>query len=100
MVKVRVGVAYDTTPVKDEFRTPRLPDEDRTWLAAGFQWALSKQAAIDVGGAYLLVKEASSDLPNVDPSPPSGFAAAPRGNLVGTYDATVWVASAQVRYSF
>ncbi|HSD21926.1 MAG TPA: outer membrane protein transport protein [Anaeromyxobacter sp.] len=100
IVKVRAGVAYDTTPVQDEFRTPRLPDEDRTWLAAGFQWALSKQAAIDVGGAYLLVKEASSDLPNVDPSPPSGFAAAPRGHLVGSYDATVWVASAQVRYSF
>ena len=100
MVKVRPGVAYDTTPVKDEFRTPRLPDEDRTWLAAGFQWALSKQAAIDVGAAYLLINDASSDLPNLDPSPPSGFAALPKGNLVGTYSANVWLASAQVRYSF
>jgi long-chain fatty acid transport protein len=101
MVKVRAGVAYDTTPVEDEFRTPRLPDEDRTWLAAGFQWALSKQAAIDVGAAYLLVEDASSDLPNIDPSPPTGFAAPPRGHLVGTYsNNNTWVASVQARYSF
>ena len=100
MLKLRLGVAYDTTPVKDEFRTPRLPDEDRTWLAGGVQWAFSKQAAIDVGGAYLLVADASSDLPNVDPDPPAGFTATPRGHLVGTYSANVWIASVQARYSF
>ena len=100
IIKVRAGVAYDTTPVKDEFRTPRLPDQDRTWLAAGFQWALSKQAAIDVGGAYLIVEDASSDLPSVDPNPPAGFSAPPRGHLVGTYSADVWIASVQARYSF
>jgi long-chain fatty acid transport protein len=100
MLKLRLGVAYDTTPVKDEFRTPRLPDEDRIWLAGGVQWAFSKQAAIDVGGAYLLIDDTSSNLPSVDPNPPAGFSAPPRGNLVGTYSADVWIASAQVRYSF
>src|SRR4029450_8986937 len=29
----RGGVAFDQTPVRDAERTPRLPDEDRTWLA-------------------------------------------------------------------
>ena len=100
MLKLRLGVAYDTTPVQDEFRTPRLPDEDRTWLAGGVQWAFSKQAAIDVGFAYLFVEETSSDLPNVDPDPPAGFVAAPKGHLVGTYSASPWVASVQARYSF
>jgi long-chain fatty acid transport protein len=99
MAKLRLGVAYDTTPVRSEFRTPRLPDEDRTWFAAGVQWAFSRQVAIDVGAAYLLVEDASSNLPNIDPSPPSGFSAPPRGNLVGTYSADVWVASVQARYS-
>ncbi len=32
---LRAGVAYDTTPVQDAYRTPRLPDSDRTWLAFG-----------------------------------------------------------------
>ncbi|WP_243337557.1 OmpP1/FadL family transporter [Anaeromyxobacter soli] len=100
MLKVRLGTAFDKTPVQDEFRTPRLPDEDRWWAAAGLQWAFSRQAAIDVGGAYLFIKEASSNLPNVDPRPPTGFQPSPRGALVGSYDASVWIASAQARYSF
>ena len=32
--KLRGGFAFDKSPVQDAFRTPRLPDEDRTWLAA------------------------------------------------------------------
>jgi long-chain fatty acid transport protein len=93
--KLRAGIAYDTTPVQDAFRTPRLPDEDRTWLAGGAQWMLSKQAALDVGLAYLFVKDASSALPNQE-TPTS----LPRGSLVGTYDADVWIFSAQVRFNF
>lgn len=100
MLKLRLGLAYDKTPVKDEFRTPRLPDEDRTWLAGGVQWAFSKAAAIDVGVAYLFISDASSNLPNIDPSPPAGFAAVPRGNLRGDYEGNAWIASAQARYSF
>jgi long-chain fatty acid transport protein len=100
MLKLRLGVAYDTTPVKDEFRTPRLPDEDRTWLAGGVQWAFSKAGAIDVGLAYLFISDASSNLPSVDPSQPPGFQAVPKGNLKGEYEANAWIASAQAKYSF
>ena len=100
MWKLRAGVAYDKTPVKDEHRTPRLPDEDRTWLAGGAQWAFSQKGAIDVGFAYLFVSDASSNLPNVDAEPPAGFRATPKGTLVGDYSASVWIASAQARYSF
>lgn len=98
-VKLRLGVAYDTTPVRNEFRTPRLPDQDRTWLAGGVQWAFSKRAAIDLGIAYLFIKDASSNLPSVDPNPRPGFSAPPRGNLIGTYGADVWIGSVQARYS-
>ena len=100
--KLRFGVAYDTTPVQDAFRTPRLPDQDRTWFATGAQWAFSKQGALDFGLAYLYIKKASSNLPNVEPAAnlPAGFTAAPKGNLVGDYKADVWILSAQARYSF
>ena len=77
--KLRGGVAYDTTPVQDQYRTPRLPDQDRTWLSIGAQWAFSKQGALDFGYAYLFVKDASSNLPSIDPSPPSGFTSTPAG---------------------
>ncbi|MCF6179777.1 MAG: outer membrane protein transport protein, partial [Geopsychrobacter sp.] len=29
---LRTGLAYDETPILDEFRTPRIPGENRTWL--------------------------------------------------------------------
>jgi long-chain fatty acid transport protein len=100
MWKLRAGVAYDRTPVQDEDRTPRLPDQDRTWVAGGAQWSVTPAIAIDAGVAWLFIRNASSNLPNIDPAPPPGFTAPPRGNLVGTYEANVWIASAQARYSF
>jgi len=98
--KLRFGTAYDKTPVQDEFRSPRLPDESRFWLAIGAQWAFSKQGALDFGYAHEFVDDASSNLPSVDPAPPPGFTASPRGNLVGTYKSSVNIFGVQLRYSF
>jgi long-chain fatty acid transport protein len=98
--KLRGGIAYDNTPVKDEFRTPRLPDSDRTWFGIGAQYAMSKQWVFDFGYVYIIAKDVSSNLPNLDPAPPAGFRASPKGNLVGTYEANVNILSAQVRYTF
>ncbi|MEA3640244.1 MAG: outer membrane protein transport protein [Lamprobacter sp.] len=36
----RLGTAWDQAPIRDDsYRTPRLPDSDRTWLAAGLSYA-------------------------------------------------------------
>ena len=40
--KLRFGLALDKTPTNDVDRTPRLPDQDRTWLAFGVQHRVSK----------------------------------------------------------
>jgi len=98
--KLRGGVAYDTTPVQDAYRTPRLPDQDRTWLSIGAQWTVSKQLAIDFGYAYLFVKDASSNLPSVESSVPTGFPNAPKGNLIGNYSANVNILGIQGRLNF
>jgi long-chain fatty acid transport protein len=57
--KLRFGVAYDPTPVKDEFRTARIPDSDRTWLSVGGRYNLSKASSLDLGYARLFLKEAN-----------------------------------------
>jgi long-chain fatty acid transport protein len=98
--KLRFGTAYDTTPVQDAFRTPRLPDADRVWLAIGAQWRFSKQGALDFGYAHEFVDDASSNLPSVDPAPMPGFPNTPKGALRGTYKADVNIFGIQVRYSF
>jgi long-chain fatty acid transport protein len=92
---IRVGTAYDKTPVQDVHRTPRLPDGNRIWAATGFQYRLGKSGAFDFGYAHLFVKDGTSALPNQDKatSPPSG-------NLIGNYNSSVNVVSVQYRYSF
>lgn len=85
----RAGVAYDETPVEDAYRTPRIPDERRTWVALGGQYRLSGKSALDFGYAYLFVEDASSN---------STVAGA--GTLRGNYENSVNILSAQYTHSF
>jgi long-chain fatty acid transport protein len=95
--KLRFGTAYDKTPVQDAFRSPRLPDADRIWLAIGAQWQFSKQGAVDFGYAHEFVDDASSNLRIPPPPAPAGL---PGGRLVGTYKADVNIFGIQLKYSF
>lgn len=90
MWKLRGGIAYDPTPVRDEYRTPRIPDEDRTWLAFGAQFKPSKHATWDFGYAHLFVKDASINKAD----PPLG------GRLRGDYKNYVNILSVQYRQAF
>jgi long-chain fatty acid transport protein len=89
-------VALDKSPVQTEFRTPRLPDTDRTWLTAGVQYKMNAQTALYFGAGYIWVKSAAID------SNPSGAPAATAavGRLRGSYDANVVILSGQITYSF
>jgi long-chain fatty acid transport protein len=93
--KLRVGTAYDRSPVQDAYRTPRLPDQDRTWAAAGFEWKIGERAAVDVGYAHLFLDQAVSERPNQESA-----SSAPAGALVGDYSAKVDIVSVQFRLSF
>lgn len=97
----RAGVAYDETPVPDADRTPRIPDQDRTWLAFGAQYRMSKQLALDVGYAHIFIRDASVNLCNAAQAAANPAACGGKNNLVGTYsDNKVDILSAQMRYAF
>jgi long-chain fatty acid transport protein len=97
----RFGVAYDQSPVPDADRTPRVPDQDRTWLAIGAQFRMTKQLAIDVGYSHIFVKDASVNLCNAAQAAANPAACAGKNNLVGNYgDNKVDIISAQARYQF
>lgn len=51
---LRAGVARDEAPVSTEHRTPRLPDNDRTWYSAGVTWAASD--ALEISGAFTRIQ--------------------------------------------
>ena len=88
--KLRIGVAHDEEPIKDEFRTARIPGEDRVWLALGAGWQMSEATKLDFGYAHLFVKDASID----DNQTPVN------GRLRGDFENQVNILSAQFTYSF
>ena len=90
--KIRGGIAYDQSPVNDEDRTPRLPDEDRFWLAGGVQYAFNRQLKLDLGASYIWISSASSSQ--------NAGNTAQYGLVKGNYDADVFVVGGQVSYSF
>lgn len=58
---LRAGVAYDETPVPDAAsRTMTVPDSDRTWLAFGARWNVTKAASLDFGYAHIFFKDSST----------------------------------------
>ncbi|GAB6039829.1 OmpP1/FadL family transporter [Endothiovibrio diazotrophicus] len=94
----RAGLAYDETPIPNaEKRTPRIPGNDRRWVALGFGYRVSDHFSFDVGYAHLWVDDPQIDkltaLPTLDENT---F----RGSLVGSYAASVEILSAQLNWRF
>ncbi|MDD5297900.1 MAG: outer membrane protein transport protein [Rhodocyclaceae bacterium] len=96
-MKFRFGVAYDQSPVPDQYRTVRLPDADRTWLSLGMQYKLDKQRALDVGFSYLWVKNAPINNNGMIPLSAIGYA---RGLTNGNYNNNVTILGAQYTANF
>jgi long-chain fatty acid transport protein len=86
---LKVGVAFDQSPVDTQDRLAALPDNSRTWLAVGGKYALSKQATLDFGYAHLFIKDASINQTRLL-----------QGTVAGTYSEHVDIVSAQFSYSF
>jgi long-chain fatty acid transport protein len=87
----RGGIAFDQTPIPDaESRTPRIPGNDRKWIAAGFSYAASPALTADFALAHLFVSDTSIEATD------SSFG----HNLSGTYESDVNILSAQVNWQF
>lgn len=97
-VKTRFGVAYDKTPVQNnEDRTMTLPDSDRTWLAFGVKYSLSKISSLDVGYAHIFFANA-----NTARKVYTGFPGTQVGRqtIRGSFDTTADILSAQYNHTF
>jgi long-chain fatty acid transport protein len=87
----RGGVAFDETPVPSAaLRTPRLPDNDRTWLALGFSWSPAARLRLDFAYAHLVIEESRIDSVEVN----TGH------RLVGKYENATDIVSAQLQWRF
>lgn len=90
----RAGVAYDESPVSDAgHRTPRIPDNDRTWIACGVGYRWSKAVSLEFGYAHLFVKDAEirKQATGEDRL---------RGGLSGSYESNVDIVSGELAWKF
>jgi long-chain fatty acid transport protein len=98
---LRGGVAFDETPISDEFRTVRLPDSDRWWLSVGAQYKFAPNMKLDAGFTYIIADKVDINKTGDPPSCTSTPACVGGFGLVkGHYDASVTILSAQFTYTF
>ncbi|MAS05791.1 MAG: fatty acid transporter [Ahrensia sp.] len=85
----RFGVAFDQAPQDDpQFVTPRIPDADRVWISAGFNYRFGPDASMDLGYAHLFVDDSSID-------------SMEQGNrLTGRFDNTVDILGLQFNWRY
>ena len=57
-LKIRVGTAYDESPVTDTYRTPRIPDNNRIWTSLGANYKLSSSSSFDAGYTHIFMNNA------------------------------------------
>ena len=93
-IVLRAGVAWDQSPVNSTDLSPRLPDGDRTWLMGGARWKYSQAINFDIAGGYIWIKDPTINNSGNPPSIPAN------GLINGTYNANVWIVSAQMNYRF
>lgn len=93
----RAGLALDKTPTPNEVvRTPRLPDEDRLWVAFGAGYRQSDTLSFDISYVYIKVDDASIN----KSAGTVGNENFLRGSLVGNYEANIQILSGQVNWKF
>ena len=90
-IKLRAGLAYDEEAIKDEFRTARIPGNDRKWVSLGAGWQVSPASKLDVGYSHLFISDASIN---------DNQLATAKGRVRGDYDGSVDILSLQYTHNF
>lgn len=93
-LKFRAGLAYDEGPASNQFRTARIPDNDRKWLSLGVGWQATPTTKLDLGYAHLFVSDTKID------DNQTSAALGSNGRVRGEYDASVDILSMQITHNF
>lgn len=92
---IRSGYANDQSPVSNSYRTARVPDNDREWISAGFNYRINNDVDVDFALSYLFFADTKVDEYDrkLDGQPKNKSP-----NLKGTYSMDAMAYSLQVNY--
>ncbi len=94
VIKLRAGLAYDEEAIKDRFRTPRIPGNDRKWLSLGLSYQVTPESMFDVGYAHLFVSDVKIDDDQTAATPLG------KGRVRGVYRGSADILSLQYTHRF
>lgn len=85
------GIAYDTTPIEDEYRTFRIPGSDRLWISTGYLYNWGKDKSLSIGYSHIFIDDAKvTEATNT----------ANNGDISGTYDSSVDILALNLQMTF
>ena len=90
---LRGGAAWDQDPTPDQRRSPRIPTDDRYWIALGVGWQPLPDLTFDLGYTHIFFDDAPINLSRNQP----GNAA--RGDLSGNAKGGVDILTLQLRWA-
>ena len=90
LIKLRAGLAFDEEAISDEYRTARIPGNDRKWLALGAAWQVAPETKLDIGYAHLFISDSDIDK-DLRPA---------KGRVRGEYESSVDILSLQLTHNF
>jgi long-chain fatty acid transport protein len=91
---LRGGIAFEKSPITDDVRTPRLPDNDRFWIAIGGSYQLTPKIALDAAYTHIFIKDTPIDISATSGNPWYNGTVA----YVGSVDARVDIISVALHY--
>ncbi len=93
-IKLRAGLAYDQEAIKTEYRTARIPGNDRKWVSFGLSYQPTSVSKFDIGYSHLFISDAKID--DDQTSPAKGR----NGRLIGDFEGSVDILSLQYTHNF
>ncbi|BBE74728.1 OmpP1/FadL family transporter [Oharaeibacter diazotrophicus] len=87
---LRAGGAFELSPVEDEHRSMRLPDNDRFWASIGATYKVSENLSLDASYSHLFVEDGKID---VNTSLGTNY-------YGGTAESDIDIFAVSLRYSF
>ena len=89
--KLRGGISFEETPVPNSgYRSPRIPDADRTWFTLGMEYIMNENITLNAGAAMIVV-----DDPQINNNTHSTGQ-----HLQGVMEASVNILSVSLVYNF
>lgn len=89
-ITLKSGISFEQTPVQNDYRSARVPDSDRLWLALGVKYKYNKHVSIDAGYAHVFFNNATIAQQGV----------ANRSALYGNYKSSADIVGLQLTWNF